>query len=364
MFVSALMLTAAAPCAAQEQPAPDYEFRSHWYLSLHGGVQHTLGEAKFGDLLSPNVQLGAGWQLAPWFGARLSVGAWQSKGGFNGYTDGGAARNITYKYNYVAPAIDFMFSLSDALCGFNPRRVVSVSAFVGGGAAIAFGNDEANDISRQGYTLAYLWDGTKVLPVGRGGVALDFRLSDAVSLGIEGSANVTGDRYNSKKAGNADWYFNVLAGVKVNLGKSYRKPVPAPLPVREPEPVREVPAGKPQPAPQPEVRKVEDIRRDIFFRINSYEISDAEAVKIAELADYLKANAGRRLSVTGYADAQTGTDAVNDRLSRKRAESVVRMLVEKHNIARERITADSKGARVQPFAENDLNRVSVCVTAE
>lgn len=302
MFVAALMLTAAAPCAAQEQPAPDYEFRSHWYLSLHGGVQHTLGEAKFGDLLSPNVQLGAGWQLTPWFGARLSVGAWQSKGGFNGYT--------------------------------------------GGGAAIAFGNDEANDISRQGYNLAYLWDGTKVLPVGRGGVALDFRLSDAVSLGIEGSANVTGDRYNSKKAGNADWYFNVLAGVKVNLGKSYRKSVPAPLPVREPEPVREVPAGKPQPAPQPEVRKVEDIRRDIFFRINSYEISDAEAVKIAELADYLKANAGRRLSVTGYADARTGTDAVNDRLSRQRAEAVVRMLVEKHNIARGRITADSKGARV------------------
>ena len=34
---------------------------------------------------------------------------------------------------------------------------------------------------------------------------------------------------------------------------------------------------------------------------------------------------------------------------------------EKYGIAQDRITYDSKGARVQPFAENDLNRVSICI---
>jgi len=29
--------------------------------------------------------------------------------------------------------------------------------------------------------------------------------------------------------------------------------------------------------------------------------------------------------------------------------------------AQDRISYDSKGARVQPFAENDLNRVTICI---
>ena len=50
---------------------------------------------------------------------------------------------------------------------------------------------------------------------------VDFRLSDKVSLGVELQATTLNDHYNSKRAGNADWYFNALAGVKYNLGKTY-----------------------------------------------------------------------------------------------------------------------------------------------
>ena len=55
---------------------------------------------------------------------------------------------------------------------------------------------------------------------GRGGLQLGFRLSDAVSLLLEGNANILGDKYNSKKADNPDWYFNALAGLRINLGKT------------------------------------------------------------------------------------------------------------------------------------------------
>lgn len=240
-FLALAAIAAGLPAAAQQDAADDVEFCPHAYIQAHGGAQYTLGEAPFGDLVSPTVQLGVGYRFLPWMGARLAVGAWQSKGGFNGYTADGPSRNVTYSYNYVAPALDVVFDLTSAIGGFNPSRLVSVTAFVGGGVNIGFGNDEAGDIARRGYRLAYLWDGTKVLPVGRAGLGVDFRLSDAVSLGIEGNANITSDEYNSKDAAQPDWYFNVMAGIKVNLGKTHRKRV-AEAPVRQPEPVE-------QPAP-------------------------------------------------------------------------------------------------------------------
>ncbi len=121
-----------------------------------------------------------------------------------------------YKFNYVAPGLDFMFNLSNLFAGWNPNRVLNVVAFIGGGANIAWANDEVNaiasDIATQygqvglsRYRLDYLWDGTKINPFGRGGIGLNFRLSSAVSLVVEGNANVLSDKYNSKKAGNADW---------------------------------------------------------------------------------------------------------------------------------------------------------------
>ena len=47
-------------------------------------------------------------------------------------------------------------------------------------------------------------------------------------------------------------------------------------------------------------------------------------------------------------------------MAAKRAATVVEAL-KKAGIAESRITSDSKGARVQPFSENDKNRVSIMV---
>jgi len=351
---------------AQETSKPEYQFKKHAFLNLEGGAQYTLGEAKFDKLISPNVQLGIGYQFNPWFAARIQANGWQSKGGWNGYTTSTNAASMTadYKYKYVAPGIDFMFNLSNLFFGYNPTRVFNVTAFLGGGANIAFDNDEVNDIAANvkkdlgAYELEYLWDGTKVRAFGRGGVELGFRLSNAVSLIVEGNANVLNDHYNSKKAGNADWYFNALAGFRINLGKTYTKkeqpaPEPAPAPVVEEQPA-------PAPAPVAEV-KIEPIRRDVFFTINSTKIVDAEDQKVKEIVDYLNKYPNAKVTVTGYADAGTGNDKINDRIAAQRANIVAKSLVEKYSIPAERIVKDSKGSRIQPFAENDKNRVSICI---
>ena len=354
--------TVSAQAVYTDKAGNKYEFKKHTFLNLEGGAQYTLGEAKFKDLISPNVQLGLGYQFTPVFAARLQANAWQSKGGWNGY--GSPAYTNDYKWKYVAPGLDLMFNLSNLIGGYNPMRVVNVTAFVGGGANIGWGNEEVNDIANtlasKTYLLEYLWDGTKIRPYGRAGLELAFRLSNAVSFTLEGNANILSDKYNSKKAGNPDWYFNALAGFRINLGKTYNKIVPpAPEPVVEPEPVVVVP--EPEPAPAPVVETIEPIRRDIFFLINKYDIRESEAQKVKDIADYLKKYPESKVVVTGYADAGTGNDRINDRLAAQRADVVVKVLKEQYGIAESRISYDSKGARVQPFAENDMNRVTICI---
>ena len=347
----------------------EYQFKKHAFLDIQGGAQYTLGEAKFGDLISPNVQLGLGYQFSPVFGMRLQANGWQSKGGWSGFraNPGETPYNATYKFKYVAPGVDFMFNLSNLFCGWNPNRVLNVTAFLGGGANIAWDNDEVNEMAANmkntsAYNLEYLWDGTKVRPYGRAGLELAFKVSKSVSLMLEGNANITSDKYNSKKAGNPDWYFNALAGLRINLGKSYTKkakPVEEPAPA--PAPKQEYVAPKPEPKPAPVEKKVEEIRRDIFFTINSYKIAPAEDAKIREVVDFLGKNPEAKVVVTGYADKGTGNDRINDRIAAKRAAAVVWMLEKRYGIPAERITEDSKGARVQPFAENNMNRVSIMI---
>ena len=343
----------------------EYQFKKHAFLDLQGGAQYTLGEAKFGDLISPNVQLGLGYQFSPVFGMRLQANGWQSKGGWNGYkaTKDGTPFTADYKFKYVAPGLDFMFNLSNLFCGWNPNRVLNVTAFAGAGANIAWDNDEVNELAAtmkntSAYNLEYLWDGSKVRPYGRAGLELAFKVSKSVSLMLEGNANITSDKYNSKKAGNPDWYFNALAGLRINLGKSATKKEKPVEP--EPAPVQKVEEPAPAPAPVVE-KKVEEIRRDIFFTINSNKISEKENQKILEVIDFLVKYPEAKVVVTGYADKGTGNDRINDRIAAKRAAAVVWMLEKRYGIPAERIIEESKGSRVQPFAENNMNRVSIMI---
>ncbi len=350
------------------------KFKPHMFLDIQGGAQYTLGEAKFDKQISPNVQLGLGYQFTPWFAARLQANGWQSKGGWNSrlVTDYSSGQRLElpqsdYKWKYVAPGIDFIFSLTDLFGGWNPERFFSAAIFVGGGANIAWANDDAINIDRvvrngmasgaAGFNqLEYLWDGTKVNVFGRGGLQLGFRLSSAVTLMLEGNANILTDKYNSKKADNADWYFNALAGLRINLGKSV---------ITETKDVyRDVVVYdtiyKYVTIPEP-VKKIEQVRRDVFFELNKYDIRSSETGKIAEVAAFLKENPKAKVQVTGYADAETGNDRINDRLAQQRADVVVKALVEQYEIAADRISYDSKGSHVQPFAENDKNRVTIMI---
>lgn len=370
VILSGVVALSCVSASAQEADKTVNVFTPHWYAQAQIGGQYTLGEIGFGKLLSPNVQVGVGYNFNQVVGARLSLNTWQSKAGQN------VAGNVyKWKWNYVAPMVDATFNLTNLFCEYNPDRLVEVGVFGGIGANIAWGNDEAADAQKAilagaGKNLAEefkqaplenLWDGTKTRFVARVGANVDFRVSDRVKLGVELSANTLSDKYNSKKAGNPDWYFNALVGVKVALGETHTtKVIPAPKPV---EKIIERIIEKPAPAPAPKVEsKVveENFRRDIFFPIGNTNIAKSQSTKIAEIVEYMKENPDAKITLTGYADKGTGSAAFNDKIAARRAQTVYNTLAAK-GVAKSRMIKESKGCRVQPFEENDMNRVTICI---
>jgi outer membrane protein OmpA-like peptidoglycan-associated protein len=246
---------------------------------------------------------------------------------------------------------------------------------------VAFNNDEAisedglikAELRRTSYAphgdvmyLDNLWDGTIARFKGRFGVYADCRVSKRVSLGVEVNANTTSDMYNSKDASNLDWYFNALAGVKVRLGKitkqvekkaccGHEKVVEKIVEKIVEKPVEKIVYR------DREVIKVEPLRKDIFFTISNSDVSRAEMVKVEDIATYLNKYPNAKVTITGYADKGTGSAKINEKLAKKRSEIVAELLKNKFGIASDRITVESKGDTVQPFEQNDLNRVSICV---
>ena len=372
IMMTAVLAMGSLAASAQEAPKTEYVFNPHWYVQAQVGAQYTLGEVKFGDLISPNFQIGVGRQFTSLWGARFSIDSWQSKGGINIYswTDGSKTGKEKYNWKFIAPQLDATFNLSNAIAGFNPNRTVSVGLLAGIGANIAFSNDDAlavakiADVSNTGSeNMKYAWDGTKVRFLGRFGANVDFRIDDAWSIGVEATANVTTDKYNSKKAGNGDWYFNALVGVRYNIGKTYStRTITPPAPVekvveRIVEKIVEVPAKT------DERVKGGKLRREVFFTIGKNKISQDGFKKIQEVVDFMKKYPEATVTVTGYADRGTGSAKFNDRIAARRADVVETELVNR-GIARDRIVKSSKGSRVQPFNDNDMNRVTICIAED
>lgn len=378
ILLSGVVAMGCISASAQEADKTVNVFNPHWYVQAQIGGQYTLGEVGFGKLLSPNAQLGVGYNFNKVVGARLSFNAWQSKAGQKVISDG-ATTTYKWKWNYIAPMVDATFNLTNLFCEYNPNRLVEVGVFGGIGANIAWGNDEAKDAKEailatpgsknlEGYDktampLENLWTGSKTRFVARVGANVDFRVSDRVKLGVELSANTLSDKYNSKKAGNPDWYFNALVGAKIALGQTHStKVIPAPKPVEKIiERIIEKPA--PAPAPKTETKQEavdENFRRDIFFPIGNSNIAKSQTTKIAEIVTFMKENPDAKITLTGYADKGTGSAAFNDKIAARRAQTVYNTLAAK-GVAKSRMIKKSMGSRVQPFEENDMNRVTICI---
>ncbi len=323
-------------------------FKPHAYLQLQGGAAYTLGEADFTDLISPAAALNLGYNFTPVFGMRLGASGWQGKGGW-------VVPAQVYNFNFVQGNLDLVLDLMSLFKGFNPERVFNPYLFAGGAYAFGFDNDEANALNTGGYEPEYLWKDTKGFPGGRFGLGLDFKLNDAVSLMLEGNANVLSDRFNSKRADNPDWQFNALAGIKINLGKTYTRtepvyyePQPAPAPAPSP-----APKPAPKPAPAPVVAKEFPQLPAIHFAFDSDVVDTLKyATELNTIVSTLKEFSDTDVTITGYTDHK-GSNTYNDKLSLRRAEAVKNYLVGK-GISAARLSTSGAGEDPKTSGEEAL----------
>lgn len=341
--LGALVMCTAPVFAQAANKQEKSEFNPHWFMQVQAGASYTLGEGPFGKLVSPAAALSAGYQFSPVWGLRFGLSGWQSKGAW-------VSPQTTYQYKYLQGNVEATLDLANLFGRFNPRRTVNPYLFAGVGLNGAFDNDEANALNDSGYRLGNIWSGSKVFVAGRLGLGVNFRLSDCVLFGVEVNANMLSDKYNSKKAGNLDWQFNALGGFTFRFGKNHKKARTAAVvsaPVEEKPAVKETPV----PAPAAVAERPAELRENIFFRIGSSQLRTTEEAKVGALVEYLKANPEANVEILGYADAATGSHAVNLKISKLRAESV----------AASRISAEGRGDTAQPFPGVEKNRVSICI---
>ena len=384
MIAVSLLFMCGVAMAQESKSDASLEFRPHWSIGIQGGVSHTRGEAGFGELLSPAAQLSFTYRFHHAMGVRFGLGGWQGKGAV--LTPG--EYNL-YSYQFGQLNADYILDLASAFGGFRHDRVVNPYILAGIGAGYGFNNKEAAAYKE---LLEYYWDKRFLAPVGRAGLGIDFRLGECVSLGLEGNANILTDKFNSKRADNVDWQFNVLAGLTVRFGKNNRPSqayldriaaeeaaaaAAAAAAKAEAERLAAEKAAKEKAEREAAERaaaekaareaaaraaaeraaKAAENSDNVFFTINSSVIRKAEAEKIEKLAQWMKANPDFTVTLVGYADKETGTAKGNMKLSENRVNKVRDMLVK---LGVEPARVDFKGDTVQPFAENAKNRVVTC----
>ena len=138
--------------------------------------------------------------------------------------------------------------------------------------------------------------------------------------------------------------------MSIKLGKSYTKIAPI---YYEPEPIV---VEQPKPAPvveQPQPKKevvAEPMKQNIFFALNSAKIQDDQQAKLVSLVEYLEKHPTAKISITGYADINTGNPKINSKLSEKRAVNVAEVLKVK-GIAADRIKIDYRTTLRNPGRE-------------
>lgn len=93
----------------------------------------------------------------------------------------------------------------------------------------------------------------------------------------------------------------------------------------------------------------------IGFVINKAELTEQSYAYLYSIAQAYKDS---ELIVKGYADAKTGNPEYNMELSKKRAEVVKAKLIE---YGATNVSIEALGDTVQPFADNDMNRVAIVI---
>lgn len=353
LFASAVLLWGAMGTANAQDLGKEKSYKSypHMFVGLHGGAQTTFTNYKMGDLITPSYGVSFGSFFTPVVGARLHVSGFENKGGVKGI-------NETYEYKYITSSADLMLNLTNI---FSKRddHIFNVILLGGVGLNYAWDNDELTAMSAAGKVAFPLaWTDNRLSHNVRAGLLFDLNLAKHFGMNVELTANNLADRYNSKTSTKNDWSMTASVGLIFKFGFKNKEKVEEPIVVPVEEWATRVDTTWYDDITYKEVPAQVKMEENIYYKIRMSE-PDPMA-KIEKITAFVKKNKNCKITVTAYSDKGTGTAKINMRYSKERAEKVVQALVDA-GIDKNMITSSYKGDTVQPFAENDKNRVAIVV---
>lgn len=336
-------------------------FWSNWFVQAN-----VAGSAFYCD-----EELGLNLNKSPFKGFRnnlgfsVAIGKWFTPGlglrtKFNGVWGrtvmGTDKKDNANKYWTLNEQV--LFNLSNMLCGYSETRVWNFIPYIGGGVA--------RNMSYDRYAMGL-----------SAGILNTFRLTDKLAANLEFGYGIYEPDFSGVKGGgstrgginklkNKDHQFTVEVGLTYNLGKAKWNKTPdvdaihalsqgqidalnAQLSDSQNENAKlknmlnEANQKAAAAAQQGQtVKEVVAAPVSVFFNIGKSTVASKKDLQnVKELAEVAKAN-GSKIVVTGYADSKTGSAGFNQKLSEKRANTVVNELV-KMGVNRDNIETVAAG---------------------
>ena len=318
-------------------------FWSNWFVTAGGGALIFFGDhnmqMKFGDRLSPALDIGFGKWFTPGIGVRFMYSGLTIKGATqNGSHSTGKVYDASQwldeqKFDFMNIHGDVLFNASNLLCGYNEKRFWSVTPYVGLGWILTWETPRARNFNASI------------------GLINSFRLSSAFDLNLDVRGTATKDEFDGERGGRKEEAFlSVTVGVTYKFprrtwGRSTVKTIT--FSDEELRLMREQLKAMNDENNRLKNELVETSNKVtervvetnilsapylVTFQISRYALSNEARVNIGFQAKIMKENKNAVYTIIGYADKGTGTKEFNQFLSKSRAEAVYNCLVNEFGV--------------------------------
>lgn len=340
--------------AQQEKPVAPYTF-----VGVQGGMQNTYNtQFAFGRTWSPSAALSVGHFFSRDLGLRVNFNGSRAKGNAPFLS----APTKQFKYNQFTTSADVMVNAASIFAPY-AKKYTPVNFYVIGGFGFNYDwdNDDALSLYKQGADLPYADQDNKRGMNLRLGGQLEFNICKAVAFNLEATYNYMTNQRKQKFVEDRS-QLELLAGFNFKFAYKKKKVKEEAHVVEEvvPEPVyaTRIDTIWYDDLEYVDATRDRDIKREIFYGLAKSDVSSNQS-QILEVAEFLKGVKDAEITITGYADKGTGSEAKNMYYSKMRAEQTKTALIEAgvdKNVIK---LVEWKGDTVQPYAENDKNRLAI-----
>lgn len=372
-------LAADAQEATQElqyQPDPSQgvllnRMKDNWFITLEGGasfyVAHNGVHRAFADRFMPAASIYGGKWFSPVFGGRFGVNYLGLKGLASGPDFVGAMPEMVngyYKTKFaeIGPVVDLMVNLTNWWCGYKPNRVYNATLY--GGAGSYFTLTRHYDAQGKSEGFKNTEDNAFNL---RLGLINSFRISEQMQISLDLRATTLS---GLQSKGSSQWNCKSLA-LQAYLGFTYnfkKRDWVAPVVPIIPEPENCDALRARLAAADARIADLEQQLKDclnrpvetvvenngplatVYYPIGVSRLSRENQRVVKAIANVMTQNSDKKYTVTGWADNYTGTDNINMRLRKNRAEGVAKLL-KRNGVPESQITVTTNNGNLNDLGE-------------